>query len=132
MKKFIFITIVIVITGMAILSTTIYFALHGNPISQYVMVKNTKQYLIAKGYKESELDSITASYSIKRNTNRIKGTIAYVVFKNEPNIKYQYIKWRNFGEIQQHCEHYNEKTRTYEVKGTEQLKNIEANCALKY
>lgn len=106
------------------------------------MVKDTKKYLIEKGYKEVDIMSIESKYDMKRNTDRIKGTVAYVVFKDEPKGEYLYIQWRDSGKIQQHCEYYSESAQAYEVTFTEKestwklfvLKNIKysmkSNCLL--
>ncbi|HGE5780844.1 MULTISPECIES: DUF3139 domain-containing protein [Bacillus] len=128
-EKNIGITLIIIIVIIPII---FYFVLHGNPISKYLMVKDTKKYLIEKGYKEVDIMSIESKYDMKRNTDRIKGTVAYVVFKDEPKGEYLYIQWRDSGKIQQHCEYYSESAQAYEVTFTEKRKHMETICTEKY
>ena len=93
----IFIAVVLISFGLY------YFINNGNPISNYQMTKNTEEYLVGKGYEQTEIKSIHSTYDLKRNTERIKGTVSYVVFTDEPNIKYEYIQWKDSNNIQQAC-----------------------------
>lgn len=119
-------------TIIALFAFTLYSAFYGNPISEYMMKQDTGGYLIGKGYKEEDILSIKPTYNSKRNTDRVKGTISYVVFADEPKEKYVYIQWRASGEIQQHCEYYDEDLNTYRTEFTEERKHMETNCTIKY
>jgi hypothetical protein len=109
-----------------------YFMFNGNPFSNYLMERATKKYLLEQGYKEDEIAEIHATYNIKRNTERIKGTVAYVTFKDETKEQYEYIQWRKSGKIQQSCYYFNEATNTVETKYTEKRKHMEKSCTNKY
>lgn len=110
----------------------IYTAINGNPVSDFLMERETKAFLLKQGYKEKEILSIEASYNLKRNTERIKGTNAYVTFEDEPNERYLYIQWRESKQIQQHCEYYNEQTQSWEQDFTEKRKHMDKSCTTKY
>jgi hypothetical protein len=106
----------------------IYDALHGNFIRDYLMEKQVKEHSRGNRYTEEDILSIEAEYSMKLNTNRMKGTFANVVFKDEPNEKYVYVQWRETVKIQQECSYYSEDTGAYEVKYTEERKHMIENC----
>jgi uncharacterized protein YxeA len=125
-KKLIIIVVIsLVVVGVPMF---IYDALHGNFIKDYLMEKQVKEHLVGNGYTEEDLLSVEAEYNMKFNTNRIKGTFAYVVFKDEPKEKYVYVKWRETGKIQQECSYYSEDTGAYEVKYTEERKHMIKDC----
>lgn len=98
-----------------------YLLNYGNPISNIVMNQKTEEFLMENGYKKEEISKIDSSFDIKRNTARIKGTIAYVTFTDEPNVQYEYIQWRNSREIQQSCDAMNPE-----------LKHSDSNCTEKH
>ncbi|MBM7587994.1 hypothetical protein JOC86_004569 [Bacillus pakistanensis] len=106
----------------------IYDALKGNPLRDLLMEKATKEQLLIEGYNKSDWVQVQGSYNMKRNTNRIKGTIATVIFKDEPGEKYLYIQWRNSGKIQQSCEYFNPDTNAYEVKYSTERKHMVRDC----
>ncbi|NQD67149.1 DUF3139 domain-containing protein [Bacillus haikouensis] len=106
----------------------IYDAFHGNFIRDYLMEKQVKEYLTGNGYTEEGILSIEAEYNMKFNTNRIKGTFAYVVFKDEPKEKYVYVQWRETGKVQQECSYYSEDTGAFEAKYTQTRKHMIKNC----
>ncbi|WP_243387030.1 DUF3139 domain-containing protein [Bacillus kexueae] len=106
----------------------IYDALQGNFIRNYLMEKQVKEHLIESGYTEEDLLSIEATYNMKYNTDTIKGTVAYVVFQDEPEEEYMYVQLRESGEVQQHCIYYSEETEAYEVDFTEERKHMIRNC----
>jgi flagellar basal body-associated protein FliL len=126
-KKLIIILVIclVVVVGVPIF---IYDALHGNFIRDYSMENQVKEHLVLNGYTEEDVLSIEAEYNMKFNTNRIKGTFAYVVFKDEPKEKYVYVQWRETGKVQQECSYYSEDTGAYEVKYTEERKHMIQNC----
>ncbi|QWC25153.1 DUF3139 domain-containing protein (plasmid) [Bacillus haikouensis] len=125
-KKLIIIVVIsLVVVGVPMF---IYDALHGNFIKDYLMEKQVKEHLVGNGYTEEDLLSVEAEYNMKFNTNRIKGTFAYVVFNDEPKEKYVYVKWRETGKIQQECSYYSEDTGAYEVKYTEERKHMIKDC----
>jgi hypothetical protein len=88
----------------------------GNFIRDYLMENKTEQYLFNEGYQEKEIVSIDAKYHMKYNTQEIKGTRAHVVFKDEPEIEYQYVQLRETGEIQQTCTYFNKNSNEFERK----------------
>jgi len=106
----------------------IYDGLKGNPIRSWLMVNATKEHLLNEGYKEEEILEIDATYNMKRNTERIKGTIAYVTFQDEPNEEYVYVQLRDSDEIKQSCEYFNRDTNAYEVEYTEDRKHMIKGC----
>ncbi|WP_406686505.1 DUF3139 domain-containing protein [Rossellomorea vietnamensis] len=129
MKKYIKPIIIVLICFVVVgVPMFIYDALHGNFIRDYLMEKQVKEHLLGNGYTEEDLLSIEAEYSMKLNTNRIKGTFAYIIFKDEPKEKYVYMQWRETGKIQQECSYYSEDTGAYEVKYTEERKHMIKNC----
>lgn len=125
MKKW---TTLVIISIVLVGSFLLYSSLYGNPVSKYRMVKATKQYLLEKGYKEEDIISVESAYHMKRNSDRMKGTVSYVVFRDEPKIKYLYIQWRNPSQVQQHCSYYDEETKLEELGNTEKRNHLEANC----
>jgi hypothetical protein len=93
-----------------------------------LMEKATKEQLLRQGYKEKEWLQVQGSYSMKRNTNKIKGTAAYVIFKDESDEKYLYIQWRDSGDIQQSCEYFNHRSNAYEVEYNAERKHMVMDC----
>lgn len=71
---------------------------------------------------------IDATYDMKRNTDQIKGTVTYVIFKDEPEEKFLYVQWRNSGKIQQSCEYFNKDTNAFEVEYNENRKHMKKDC----
>ncbi|MGG3641299.1 HincII family type II restriction endonuclease [Bacillus gobiensis] len=126
-------TIVLSVSILALLGIflVVYTAINGNPISDYLMKRETKAYLLEQGYTEKEISNIEATYNLKHNTGRIKGTIAYVIFKDDPEERYLYIQWRETKQIQQHCEYYDEQTKAWEKDYTEKRKHMDKKCTVK-
>jgi glycyl-tRNA synthetase alpha subunit len=124
----------VVFSALIVLSILlgVYAAFNGNPISHYLMEKATMNYLLEQGYHEEEIAEIEATYNMKRNTERIKGTVAYVKFKDEPNEQYEYIQWRKSGKIQQSCYYFDEASNAFETKYTEERKHMEKSCTNKF
>ncbi|CAG9611347.1 hypothetical protein BACCIP111899_00519 [Bacillus rhizoplanae] len=132
MKKIIVISLLSIVAAIAVL---FYVAFNGNPISKYVMERDTRLYLEKKGYKKDEILSIESTYNMKRNTDCIEGTITKVVFKDEQNVTYIYVKHRKDNRILQHCEYYNHDTGTWEVWEVEfnsKRKHMERTCIKMY
>ncbi|WP_242224888.1 DUF3139 domain-containing protein [Bacillus cereus group sp. BfR-BA-01380] len=123
---------VVLLSIVAIIAVLFYVAFNGSPISKYVMERETRLYLEKKGYKKDEILSIESIYNMKRNTDRIEGTIAKVVFKDEPTVTYIYVKHRKDNLILQHCEYYNHDTRTWEVEFNSKRKHMERTCTKMY
>ncbi|CAM4249217.1 hypothetical protein BAMA_06540 [Bacillus manliponensis] len=105
-----------------------YDGIHGNFIRDYMMERRTEEHLMNEGYKKEEIASIEATYNMKFNTGDINGTIAYVIFQDEPKEKYLYVQWRDSREIQQKCDYYNEDTNAVEVEYTEERKYMVKDC----
>lgn len=131
-KKFRNILITVFILLVIVIFLVIYTAINGNPISDYFMERETKAFLLKQGYKEKDIAHIEATYNPKQNTERIKGTIANVTFEDEPKESYLYIQWRETNQVQQHCEYYDEQTKSWETDFTEKRKHMDKNCTIKY
>jgi alanine racemase len=110
----------------------VYSSLHGNFISDYFMKRDVETVLKNNGYKGQDIQSIEVFYEMKRNTNQIKGTVAHVTFKDEPNEKYIYIQWRNSKKIQQHCEYYDKSLGAYVDTYTAKRKHMDEGCTGSY
>jgi hypothetical protein len=106
----------------------LYSSFFGNPITKYQMVGATKEYLVEKGYNETDIHSIKSDYHFKRNSDDMNGTVTYVVFKDEQTIQYTYVQWKSSKEIQQHCTSYDLNSNSYRWSRTEELKNFDKNC----
>jgi hypothetical protein len=124
--------IALLVLMMLSISLGVYAAFNGNPLSNYLMERATMKHLLEQGYKEEEIAEIRATYDMKRNTGRIKGTIANVTFKDEPEEQYLYIQWRKSGRIQQHCDYFNETTNAVETKYTNERKHMDKDCTTKF
>ncbi|UOQ43769.1 DUF3139 domain-containing protein [Halobacillus salinarum] len=124
-KAVIMVGAILLIVGAPLI---IYDGLHGNFIRDYLMEKQVKNYLISKGYEVKDISSIEADYNMKLNTKKVKGTFAIVVFKDEPEEKYRYIKMRKSGDIHQECSYYDENTGAYENDFTKKRKHMLKNC----
>jgi hypothetical protein len=122
MVIFILTTIVLVVISI------VYSIFYGNPISKYLMVKDTTQYLYKQGYSSEELLLVTAEYHMKRNSEDLNGIVGLVVFKDEPNIKYMYRQWKKTGDIKQHCNYYDIEKKAEQWKTTGVLKHKDSNC----
>ena len=65
---------------------------------------------------------------MKLNTRKVKGTAAFVSFKDEPKEKYLYIQMRKTGDIRQECSYYSDDTKAYEVDYTDNRKHMIKDC----
>lgn len=124
-KRLIVIIFLLVFIGVPLL---IYDGLKGNPVRSLLMENATKEYLLRAGYNADDWLQIDAHYDMKWNTGAIKGTVANVIFKDEPEEKYLYVQWRDSGEIQQSCEYFNKDTNAYEVEYTEKRIHMVKDC----
>ena len=121
-------TIMIIAIVMIGVPLFLYDGLHGNFIRDYLMEKRVKEHLLSEGFQNEEIASIEAKYNMKMNTDRVKGTVADVVFKDEPEEVYLYIELRKSGEIRQECSYYNEDTNAIEVEYTKERKYMKEDC----
>ena len=101
-KKFILLFLAI---SILLISASFYLINKGNPVSNLLMENHTKKYLTENGYIENDIKSIEAEFDLKRsNGKQIKSTVAYVVFKDEPNLTYKYIQSKDSNKVQQSCD----------------------------
>lgn len=106
----------------------IYDGVKGNPIRSLLMENATKEHLLKSGYSPDDWLEVEGVYEKFSNTNMTNGTVAYVVFKDEPEEKYKYIQLRKTGEIKQSCEYVNKDTHAIEVEYTEKRKHMVKDC----
>ncbi|MBA9029320.1 DUF3139 domain-containing protein [Peribacillus huizhouensis] len=105
----------------------VYDILYGNPIRSLLMENATKKHLLKLGYNSDELLEVKTFYSMKKDTG-IKRTRARVIFKDEPEEKYVYIRYEKNREIQQGCSYFNTDTNAYENEYTEKRKHMVRDC----
>ncbi|WP_026695343.1 DUF3139 domain-containing protein [Peribacillus kribbensis] len=116
-----------VLVSLVLIGLAVYLFLPGGPVRKYLVMNATKNYLADQGYKEKDFD-VSAEYQFKRNSDDIRGTVAYVTFKDNKNIKYMYIQWRKNSKIQQHCSYFNKETKTEDWVNGGKLLHLEAAC----
>ncbi|WP_158598354.1 DUF3139 domain-containing protein [Falsibacillus albus] len=83
----------------------LYDGLYGNPFRDYLMKNDTMRYLNDIGYTKNDLLSVRTNYSMKINSDKVKGTLAKVTFKDEPQDTYIYFQQNSNQKIIQACDY---------------------------
>lgn len=110
--------------------TFLFMLQYGNPVSMYIIgpivEKEVIEYLEENGYAREDLKVFKSHYG-KPKVSGAYDPRLFVVFKDEPNVAYLYLKLRG-GNVVQYCsaETYSETSRS--INRASNPQHLEENC----